>query len=359
MNKLTETRIEIADRHTSLCFLHDPPEAGPLGERTWSSLYASVCKAVDADFSLISTSAPDPILNRLFSICSPSNRRFWKEYLGGVEFQPGLALREGLPIQASIDPFVTIDLAADYAAKVSPVVYVLLYPFGWSTWISIRVTKEHTLGDIELLLAWVFQGKAFQIDSAPGTLDDLFDSVSSALRQQVFAGLSTRDKAARDCLVTTTVMSKVGASRSLAALTGEQETQMKALVTPRGPLPARPLSDLVFYLAAKKKELNYLVFNDLARFTWLEQLLEPEGRNRQHLQCYHNNNFLSLIQAWHLEGLLDAAKSTAHPAAPLSELTKTAIDRLTDPRRKNAGLVAYLASDRVKKTLAAWEKQAD
>jgi hypothetical protein len=356
---LTETRIEITDRHTTLCFLQDPSAAGPLGALDYTVLYAQVFSSIDATFDLISPKTLSPLLNRLFSICEKTNRRFWREYLDGVEFYPGLTLREGIPLRATIRPRLSLQLPDNFPAKVAPVIYVLLYPFGWSTWISLRVTKDHTVDDLASLLPILFQSKAWSLndETSPMTLDDLFDDMSGELRDQVFAGNETRDRSARDRISMITVLSKNGSSYSYKSLNGAQQDQLKSLVTPKGPLSKRPLAERIYSASERRPEVNYLVSNNLARFLWMEDMLAPVGRQRQNLHCYHNNNFISLAQAWHLEGLLSATVSVKNPPAVLTDIIDSAIERLTYPKRKNASLREFLNSDAVKQALARHTKQ--
>src|SRR5438105_13822711 len=164
MPTLTETRIEIADRHTTLCFLRDPPADGALGKHEYGELYGRVDGIPDADFRQISNSIANPLIDRLRSVCTTHNQRFWREYLG-FDFYPGIAAPEAVPIVATINDFISINVAGDYGIKVAPMVNVLLYPFGWSTWISLRLTQNHTLDDVELLLNFLFQGKSIRLNA--------------------------------------------------------------------------------------------------------------------------------------------------------------------------------------------------
>lgn len=83
MATLTETRVEIADRHTTLCFLSRPPALGALGQHDYRDLYRRVASIPSADFRQISAAAPEAsALDRLEAVGNWHNRRFWREYLG-------------------------------------------------------------------------------------------------------------------------------------------------------------------------------------------------------------------------------------------------------------------------------------
>jgi hypothetical protein len=192
----------------------------------------------------------------------------------------------------------------------------------------------------------------------PVKLSEFMDDVSDHVRQQVFAGTATRDRTTRDILVMTTVLSKFNGSPSLGALQQKDIDCLKQLVTPRGRPSDKPLSEHVWYITREHtpKETNYLIFDNMARFTWSEELLQPVERNHQHLNCYHNNNFFSLMQAWHFEGLLRAANGLKSTPA-LDELVKTARVRLSSPKRKNASLLVFTHGEAVKEILSAWDEK--
>jgi hypothetical protein len=48
---------------------------------------------------------------------------------------------------------------------------------------------------------------------------------------------------------------------------------------------------------------NYLIADQLGRFVWMEELLEPKNKNQMKLECYHHNSLRALLQAWHFYGL--------------------------------------------------------
>src|ERR1700730_12746426 len=150
MITLTETRIEIADRHTTLHYLCDekaPTEPMPFGDADgYKALYAKVLEPKGARYGELSNQPEGAILDKISPVYSTA--KYWRRYLRS---KPDVSLvwREALPIVATIKRRVDIILPAGFRAKVSPTPKVFMYRFGWSTWISIRITGEHSIRDLE------------------------------------------------------------------------------------------------------------------------------------------------------------------------------------------------------------------
>lgn len=128
------------------------------------------------------------------------------------------------------------------------------------------------------------------------------------------------------------------------------------------------------------RDVNYVVADQLGRFIWMEDLLQPESVNQMRLECYHHNTFRSLIQAWHFFGLVKYSyqdglfkrwkklRKQTGPASKqqkvqddldsLCELMTTAFRRLEDFEYHNASLRVFLDSKETKKQIKASRKDA-
>jgi hypothetical protein len=348
--KLTETRIDIGDRHTTLHHFGAPKATPPLslaGRDQYEELYLKVAAAIRADYGNLTNGRNAQVLHKLM----PASRgtKYWLRYLE-TDPAPWLVWDEALPLEATILPRVTIRLPAGFPAKVSPVPTVLLYPFGWSTCLDIRITGEHTVAQLADLLFHLFDAEAFDVAGAPLRLAGLFKLISGGIREDAFGGAATKTVDAQQTAVVVTVMAKNGGSPALGALSKEDETLLKRIVRPAGVQSNHPLANMVYRF--DPSGLEYMVIDDFGRFTWMEHLLIPEDRNHAHLGCYHHNSFIALMQAWQLMGLADAGGAIKAKSAPLEELLGTAVDRLSNPRFLNASLHGFLDLDLVKKAVA-------
>jgi len=355
MTTLTETRIDIADRHTTLCLFaagkkSKKKNTSILGlgtEESYTDLYIQADQK-KVTYASLNDGKAGKILDKIFRVYGPE--KYWKKSLG---FQPGpsSAWTEGLPLQASFVSRIRVAPPSGFTAKVSPVPQVLLYPFGWSSWISLLVVGEHTLEELALLVDHLFNQRSFNIEgvSDAKSLQGLLDDISRDIRSDAFCGTETKDSEANDKAIVTTVLAKHGGAPALGALSQLDQKTLKRMVRPAGPETLQAFEKLVF----KRDELNYVVYDQMGRFIWLDQLLRPEGRNHQNLECHHNNSFRSLVQAWQFEGLLTAASAglrLKQPAA-LQGLVATARRHLEEPRFENATLRAFLESKDVHSAL--------
>jgi hypothetical protein len=353
MTTLTETRIDIADRHTTLCPFAAAknkkkitPRLAFGTEESYTDLYRQADQKKVAYASLNDGKA-GMVLDKIFRVYGPE--RYWKKSLG-FQSDPSSAWAEGLPLQASIAASISISPPSGFTAKISPVPQVLLYPFGWSTWISLLIVEEHTLEGLAQLVGHLFNQQCFNIEGVSGSkrLQGLLDDISKDIRTDVFCGTETKDSEANDKAIVTTVLAKHGGAPALGALSQQDQKILKRMVRPAGPETLQPFEKLVF----KRNELNYVVYDQMGRFIWLDQLLSPEGRNHQNLECHHNNSFRALVQAWQLEGLLSASAGLRlkQPAA-LQGLVAAARRHLEQPRFKNATLRTFLESNDVHRAL--------
>jgi hypothetical protein len=340
---------ECADRHTTLYHLSGkkPPTAPlPLGdEGGYKGLYDQVIKTLGTKYPALCGGTEGAVLYAFFPIFKASEssgkKGYWRRYLHRA---PGTEIvwSEALPLRCRIKPWIKIAVPPLLAAKVSAVPYVLLYPFGWSTWISVRVTADHAVTELRQIVEYLAEGKAFTASGEKGsfTVSEIFDLVSRGVRSDAFGGKATVDIESSDTAIVTTVLSKSGPSLSLSGLSEEDkdEEQIRHIARPGNLQSNRPLQEMVTPLDADTAR-NYMVLDKLGRFTWMEKLLIPEGRNRQLLACYHSNSFLALVQAWHFEGLLEAGAKASSKSARVKPLLTRAAACLDKPPFHNASVV--------------------
>jgi hypothetical protein len=355
MTILTETLIELADRHTTLYHFNEPPNPAPLAFRNsdeYCELHRMVAAPNRTEYSDVHGGTPGAVLGKL----SPAyrNHKYWSRHVSSKNYDsyPDLAWQNLLPLQAAVTMRIEFALAAEFPFIVRPVPRVLLYPFGWSTWISLRLTGPHEIPDLTEFLRRILTEKAFTTgaDQAPVSLSQLFNQAARGVRADAFGGNKTKDLESSDTFIVTTVMAKHGGSPALGAFGPAEEKEMLRLVCPVGPLPGRPFKEHVFRFPPAN-DIEYVVFDDLTRFNWMEHLLIPKERNHHLLHCYHNNSFLSLIQADHFLALLGVAGKQKSLSEALSDLTQTARDYLTSPSFSNASLRAFLERPAAKKSL--------
>ena len=384
---LTKTRIEIADRHTSLYFLNKkdatPDPLGFGGGNPYKDLYKKIATVGPANYSDLAGKQGE-ILDKLCSRL-PENPykplKYWLWYMGrGPELDEVWA--EAIPVLATLKYRVDIQLPPGFPAKVKLLPQVLLYPFGWSTWVSVLISGEHTLDDLSGLVVHIFQQSPFSspVYTKPLTLSAHLDFVAKGIRADAFAGAGTKDKKDVSLALVITVLEKNGGAPDLRALGAAGEQQLRSLVGPTGPGSRKSFEKLVFHFRSKDDpnyDLNYLVTDQLGRFVWMENLLRPEDKNQMKLECYHHNSFRALVQAWHFYGLIKSgsedalfqqlkkSKKKAPPASneeqeddPLASLMTTAFRRLDNFGYQNASLRAFLETDSIKKQIDASRKQA-
>lgn len=368
MTTLTETAIDLADCHTTLYHLGaQQPAAAPLQlgtEAGYSALYQAVAAPTRVTYGDVSGGKPGTLMGKL----SPVYRKnkYWRRYLGSgdYDFFHESAWGSIIPVEVALSMRVEFIPDARFTFKVSPVPRVLLYPFGWSAWLSLRLTGDHTLGELSGFLQHIFAAKAFRLDPDPAppaqqpsayTLHEVFNHVARGVRADAFGGNKTKDFDSQELIAGTTVFAKHGGSPSLGALKPAEQAEILRIVKPDGPAPKGQLIDYVF--RRDPDELRqYVVINDHKRFIWLEHLLVPEGRNYEHLRCYHNNTFHSLIQMRHLfELILMAGKQTVLSDL-LKELVQTAITNLETPNYANASVKEFLKDPAVANAIKKLKK---
>ena len=359
---ITETFVELADRHTTLYHFKEPPNPATLAFNDpdkYSDLHRTLATRKTVPYSEFNGGKPGVILDKL----SPAyqNHKYWSRYLSSKDYEsyPDRAWQNLLPIRASLATKVSFALKSKLPFSVRPLPRVLLYPFGWSACLSLRLTGAFRVSELASFLQRVVAEKAFTIlDGGPLlSLSELFNQIARGVRADAFGKTKTGDKESSEAFVVTTVMAKHGVSPAIGALDFEEQTQMLRLVRPASTLSGRPFEEHVFQWP-KAKGLKYVLFDDVGRFNWLEHLLFPEGRNRQLLHCYHNNSFLTLLQADHFVALLDAAGKEKLLSEKLFDVTQTAKSYLESPTFRNASLRAFLGRSDVKESITRAAKLA-
>jgi hypothetical protein len=149
-----------------------------------------------------------------------------------------------VPIEVTLKLRIEVVLDTRFNFAVKPIPRVLLYPFGWSTWISLLLVGEHTLAELAEFLPYIFSEKVFKTSNdsvTPATghpvlsLRHLFDRVANGMRTDAFGGKETKDFDSQDTVVVTTVLAKHGGSLSLGALSTAEKIYLQRIVKPEGP----------------------------------------------------------------------------------------------------------------------------
>jgi hypothetical protein len=345
MVTLTQTVFDVADCNVTL--LHYVGAAAPglplafSSADTYNELYQKIAEGKVSCAALLEK--PCEILDVLRSAYLPN--KFWQRYLGSrdEETYAAEAWQSIVPIAATLNQKIEVVLPAGMNLQVSPVPRVLLFPFGWSTWISFRIVGAHSLEELAALSEHLTDGAAYKMNgnaAAKLTLTEVFDVVGKGVRNDAYGGKNAAVFNPQDILGATTVMSKHGGSPSLGALTADQAVALKRIVRSAGAAQAQTLA--VPLPHGESKLLDFVLHDGLWWFLWAEHRLLPFGRNEHRLRCYHNNTFRSLEHSWLLQTFLDRA-IRAKPWSPvLADLVERAMLLLTTPTYKNFSLLEFL-----------------
>ena len=343
----TDSRIEIANRRTTLYyFTGNPVPDAPLpfsSKAEYNKFYAT----------LATGASPAAVLLNKLNVFYSDNK-YWRRTLKDAP-GPRLAWANLIPVACSIAPVIKLSPPPGLTARVLVKPTVLLYPFGWSVWLSLRLLGDHTLGQLSSLAASLCNEPAWEMGVITGLrLQDLLDRIADGVRTDAFGGKENEDSEAADKIIVTTVLAKSGGSPSLGGISEEQQTHIKTLVRPQGK-PSQKSAKEMAVAIGEDRNLNYVVIDKFGRFVWLEQLLKTDdpqfARNYSWLRCYHNNSFHALLQAWQAAGLAGAAKDIEKPPDALTSAVLQAKKQLSEPSFVNASVRAYLASDEVKALL--------
>lgn len=365
MVKLTDTMVDLADCHTTLYYLGaKAPDGAPLplhAEGVYRDLYKSISPPASKRCADLRPDHSSAVLDKL----SPAYRdnKYWHRYMATRNYgsYAAAAWRNLVPFAATLKARVEFAPDPAFAFKVSPVPRVLVYPFGWTTWLSLRLVGEYGLPDLAAFMERLFDdhAKPFRVVApgqapAPLSLRGFFDLVAQGVRGDAFGGDDT-DTDSQDFVTVVTVLAKHGGSLSLGALDDEAQKLLRRIVSPDGPPPSSPFDEHV-YRVVPESEVEYVVAEKYGRFIWLNELLRSEDRNRQKLHCHHNNTLTSLVQALHLRELIDEGVKRKPLPETLKAVLESAKDRLTEPRYRNASLVLFLGDESVKESVDKIEK---
>lgn len=354
------TIIDLADCHTTLHYLHEvPPAEVPLNigtNESYQDLYHQLAAHRRLDYEQAGTGRAGIILKRLQP--GYSRDRFWHRYLGSGNYEsyPNLAWDNLLPIEASFSIRVRCLAEAQCGCEISPIPRVLLFPFGWSTWISLLITGDHSLDSLSSFVQCIFRDRVFEVSNSvsPVTLRRLFSLLSEGIRTDAFGGTETADASTPDTLIVTTVLAKRQGSLSCWAFLPEEQEMLRRTVRPTGPRTSDPFDSQVRPLDGGHGELNFLFMDTFGRFIWSQRLLASEGRNPRHLRCYHNNTFRSFVLAWHQFSLLREVVQRQPVLTPdVRHLVDRAIFKLSWPPYRSGSLLAFLDESIVAGTLEA------
>lgn len=362
----TEAMVEVADCHTTLYHLGaSRPQTPPLPltpAATYGALYAQIDAAKVVTYAAV-TKQPGVVLNKLYPVYRQNH--YWNYFFANdaIAGYPALAWEFLVPILCSVN--VHVDYVPQNAGnfkKVSPLPRVFLYPFGWSNWLSLRLQGEFTLQDLSDFNVDLFAGKSLRL-TRPGaqptmvSVRELFAEMSEGVRVDAFGGTQTKDFAPREPVVVTTILARYGAKLTLGGLNSQGIQTLLRIVKPEGPAPSGKLMDYVHRLQPNKEE-KYVVMNNYGRFVYLDDRLKPVERNYQHLRCYHNNTFNSLLHARHLYQLLSQAVKLNSLPVSLGELADKANAYLVSPSDyyENASLREFLLDPAVAEVKKMMEK---
>lgn len=348
---IKEAIIELADCNTSLIHLGSNPPGGPLRlatENEYLDLYQRLASG-PTDYDVLA-GQPGEVLGRL----KPAyhDNKYWRSYYNsGADTYCDFAWKKLVPIEAALKRRLTASAGDIAKVRVSPVPRVLLYPFGWSTWISLRILGEHSLPALAALLQRFLQEPAYTLapDKPPKTCTQVFEEVGKSVWMDAFGGGKNTAFRTLDVLSVTTVLDKYNGAPSLGALSPDEKAALATLIsdqTPAGGFPPEVVHGL--RQGGKNKGiLDYALQKGYAVFIWADHRLKSVGRNHQHLRCYHNNTFLSLLHAWQLTAFLDQASDSEERSEALDELVKAAMKQINRQLVKKGGyrnicLLSYL-----------------
>jgi len=352
MITLTQTIVDIADCNVTLRYFTAPaPGTMPFsGAGPYETLYAQIAQQVPHYEQVCG--AKGNVLEQLRPVYAPN--KFWNRYFlsGDVIDYPARVWSRLVPISATLRERLEVILPPALAAMtISPVPRVLLHPFGWSTWLSMRITGSYTLEDLAGLVSYLFTGPAYRYDSNPAaamTLTQLLGGIRKGVEGDAFGG-KAETATPPDLLTVTTVLAKHGGGVSLGALSNEQEQSLQKLVRPGKPAKNKSVKTMAEALPLGGDPLlDYVLHDGMSWFIWAEHLLKPESRLFRHLRCYHNNTFRSLLQAWLVETLFKQASKMKPWTPELTALLDSAVTLLDSSEGlndyKNRSLLTFLVS---------------
>jgi hypothetical protein len=341
---LTKSVFDVADCNIAQRYFNgDTDDPLPFsGAAKYNALYSTLVaqKTMYADLR----QHDGAILKELRSAYSPN--KFWQRYLRfGVRNYDErryakTAWEELVPVAAVLKRRIEVVLPAGLNVQVRPQPRVLLYPFGWSTWISFQIDGKHSLEELATLTTHLLEGAAYRLEGEAGvvTLQDVFGIVGKGVSEDAFDGNTFN---APEILSVVTVLGKHGGGPSLGAPKEEEVRVLKRLIRMDSDEPLKKLI-LKKRGAGESEDTNFILYDDFSWFLWAEHRLKPFERNAQSLRCYHNNIVRSLVQVWLLHRFFAEAARIEPWSATVTDLVKRALRLLKDRNYKNLSMVAFL-----------------
>lgn len=364
MVTMTHTLFDVADCNTTLHHLQAASTEDPFPLSTaegYNDLYSTVGWA---SMEFAPPTGKAATLKTLRGICS--RNKFWRRYLraSDIDDYADTAWENVLPIAGIPSERVEVVLPQGLNVQVSPELRVLIYPFGWSTWLSFRIVGDHDLADLATLTNHLIAKQAYRLESSPDallSLTNLLDRINKGVRADAFGGKKARPVNPQELLTVMTVLAKHGGSLSLGALTDDEELALRQILRPEGQVTTDPIMKFSARLRSGNPLLNFVLNDARSWFIWAEHLLKPEGHNFVHLRCFHHNTFRSLHQAWELHNLLMQALATKTWSPALVEIIEQVLLLLGSPGGvggyKNHSLMTFLNSAPFQASLAAAENR--
>jgi hypothetical protein len=354
--KIGVSMVGVADCHTTLYYLANPPAAAALpfaSESDYNALHENLGTAARKLEDLRSGYSA-----KMLKDITPAykNNKYWRKATGLDDLATYWmsAWSNLLPLQCSLLEKIEIE-SGGLNVKVRPKPSVLLYPFGWSTQVNIRLTGEHSLETLSKFVVYLAKDKCIRVLAKDGTksnllsLPEYFSRVAIGVRADAFGNNQTGDKSAKDLIYVTTVLQKTGFSPT-SNPDEDEKTVMLRIISPEGALPSGSLSDYL-YQRNSQEPRDFVLFRKNGRFIWTEDLLDTaDQQNRIRLECRHHNSLRTMAHAQHLCDLIkrvlpNPVNSKSGLSNPLLALISEAANQLSSPGYENASLIAFLKAE--------------
>ena len=357
---LTETVVDIADHHTSLFYMQKNSTTGqslPFADpNQYNKLHQDMYDKGRVNFSCLRKNYQPRILKSLTA--GYGNYKYWRYLLLSDQAQsyPKRAWHDLLPITGKVIPQINLVKDAAFNFRVLPIPRVVLYPSGWSSWLSLRILGPHNLDQLASLLQKMFTTPAFQFadNTKAVSLQNVITSLGDGVRTDAF-GDDPADVALPEPTLVTTVLAKHHGAYSVGD--PQNEPALSLIVAPATGLSHKKFEEAVYrFIQHDNDPLEYMVVKDYSCFTWMEHRLIPSELNRQKLRCYHQNTFRLLVHARHLLALLNAAVKQKKKPVRLIELVTSAIAFFEEPKFGNASFFVFLKDAAISKTIERAKK---